>query len=534
MDRDPTRNRNRGDRAQPLADQGHLLLRLLAATAPDDGTLVLQLLGAAVENSTDAVVVSISDLHDPGALQIVYVNPALETLVAEKAAALGGRDPLLVVGGLLDRQSRAALLDATRERTTLTLERARIPRRRRSTFELRAVPIFQPSGPLTEWVWTIRDITDSVRQELGRQETLRNALSERTASLESAREELRIMQHLAPLATLAAGLAHDMNNLLLPMRAHLDCLATAGLAKDTLEHVGSLQSAVQYLRQLSESLRLFALDPDQPVTPEGATDLGSWWKETQPLLSSTTRPPIMLEIDLPPDLPPVALPPQLMTLAVLNLFGNAAEAIDGKGTVRFWARLGEDGTSVQVGVTDDGRGMPPAVRRRAFDPFFSTKRRKHGTGLGLALVHGLVRAAGGLVRIDSRVRRGTTVTLTLPIAPPATPSTHGKETSGTALIRVSNGRVAACFRSMLGATGIAVDPDPARCSVLVTEPTHAALEEARQLRARKPHAVIIAYGSGDPEWKRLGAAFIEEGAGPSTIRDALSRLVVKVPEGSSR
>ena len=297
MNRDPNRKPERDDRAIPLADRRHVLLRLLAATAPDDGTLVLQLLGAAVQKSTDAVVVSISDLKDPGALQIVYVNPTLEALVGEEASELGGRDPLVVVGGLLDRESRAALLEATRQRSPLTLERVRVPRRRRATYELRAVPIFQPSGPLTEWVWTIRDITASVREEQDRQETLRNALSERTASLESAREELRIMQHLAPLATLAAGLAHDMNNLLLPMGAHLDCLATAGGTPATLEHVASLRSAVQYLRQLSESLRLFALDPEPPATPVGTTDLRSWWKDTEPLLSSTTRPPLVLEVD---------------------------------------------------------------------------------------------------------------------------------------------------------------------------------------------------------------------------------------------
>ena len=534
MDRDPTRKPDRDDRAPPLADRHHVLLRLLAATAPDDGTLVLQLLGAAVQNSTDAVVVSISDLDNPAALQIVYVNPALEALVAEEAAELGGRDPLVVVAGLLDRESRAALLEATRQRSPLTLERVRVPRHRRATYELRAVPIFQPSGPLTEWVWTIRDITASVREELGRQETLRTALSERTASLESAREELRIMQHLAPLATLAAGLAHDMNNLLLPMGAHLDCLATAGLDPATLEHVGSLRSAVQYLRQLSESLRLFALDPDAPVTPQGTTDLRSWWKETEPLLSSTTRPPLVLEVDLPEDLPMVALPPQLLTLTVLNLFVNAAEAIDGKGTVRFWARAQKDETSVQMGVSDDGRGMPPSVRRRAFDPFFSTKRRKHGTGLGLALVHGLVRAAGGSVRIASTVGQGTTVTLTLPVAREVRLVSTDDVKVAAALVHVSNARVAACFRSILSAAGIAIDTDPARCSILVTEPSRASLEEARRVRALQPHGVIIVYGAEGPEWRRLGAVFIEEGAGPSTIRDALLRAVVKVPEGSSR
>jgi signal transduction histidine kinase len=522
------------DRSRSLAEGGRFLLRLLAATAPDDGTLVLRLLGAAVANSTDAVVVSISDLEDPGELQIVYVNPALEALVAESAAKLAGRDPLEVIGGCLDRASRAALVDAMRQRVPLTLQRARISRRRRSTFELRAVPIFQAGGPLTEWVWTIRDISDSVRQELGRQETLRNALTERTASLESAREELRVMQHLAPLATLAAGLAHDMNNLLLPMRAHLDCLEISGLAAEALEHVSSLQGAVQYLSQLSESLRLFALDPDQPVPPGGVTDLRSWWSETEPLLSSAIRPPVTLEVHLPDDLPPVPLPAQLLTLAALNLFVNASEAFNGRGTVTFSARLVEESAAVEVRVADDGCGMPPGVRQRAFDPFFSTKRRKHGTGLGLALVHGVVSAAGGCVSIDSAEGRGTSVTLTLPVARAGTAAVDAKRSSGTASVRVSSGRVAACFRSLLTAAGLTIGADSETCSVLVTEPGRAALEAARRLKARDPRAVIIVYGAGDPDWVRLGAAFIEDGAGPSVIRDALARLVIKGEGGFPR
>ena len=94
--------------------------------------------------------------------------------------------------------------------------------------------------------------------------------------------------------------------------------------------------------------------------------------------------------------------------------------------------------------------------------------------------------------------------------------------------------MAACFRSILSAAGISIDSDPVRCSILVTEPSRAALEEARRLRALHPHGTIVVYGPEGPEWRRMGAVFIGEGTGPSAIRDVLRRVVVKMPEESPR
>src|SRR5690606_31147763 len=104
-----------------------------------------------------------------------------------------------------------------------------------------------------------------------------------------------------------------------------------------------------------------------------------------------------------------------LTQAVLNLVSNAGDALGGPGQVRVWAELAEGGGHVRLGVTDNGPGMTPEVAKRAMEPFFTTKARGVGTGLGLSLVHGVVKRIGGSVRIDTMLGRGTTIVLELPI-----------------------------------------------------------------------------------------------------------------------
>jgi PAS domain S-box-containing protein len=530
MSREKPASRSAPDVRFRPEDDAKPSLRLLAASAQDGGTLILQLLSAAVEHSPDGVVVSISDLTDSSELQIVYTNPAFEALAAASPSTLTGQDPLAVVGDLVDGPTRTALADAVSQRTPLTMEYTRDSPGSGGFFELRAVPISGGAEPLTEWVWIFRDITRRVREERSQRVSLQEELRERSQSLAEAEGELRIMQRLAPLATLAAGLGHDMSNLLLPMRAHLEALATAVREPSAVEHVDALHSVLRYIQQLTDSLRLMALDPDRPLVSGKTTDLHEWWETTEPLLSSVIRPSVHLGVGLPEGLPPVRVAPHLLTLAVLNLLVNANEAIDGEGEIRVWARPERGGAEVHIGVTDDGRGMSPEVRERAFDPFFSTKRRHHATGFGLPLVHGVVRAAQGVVKADSREGGGTTVTLTLPVAEAATVSSSHR-TERTAVVRVDDERIAALLRTMLIASGFTPGADPATCSVLVTDPSPGALDEVRDLRARAAGVQVFVYGAGGAEWDRLGATLIERDAGPSAIRRAFSRLMVVADGG---
>lgn len=496
-----------------------------AASTRTDGEGILRLLRAAVEHSPDGVVVSIGVPADPSGLQIVYVNPAFEALAQAQPTSLLGRNPLAVVRGLLDLPTRTALGDAVARGIPVTIESAGAPHCPERSYELSAIPIAREAEPLMEWVWTVRDITKRVKGEERRRTDLQDVLRARNESLAEAREELRVMQRLAPLATLAAGLGHDMSNLLLPMRAHLDRLATITRDPSAVGHLDALHSVLRYLQQLTDSLRLMALDPDRPIVSGETTDLTEWWSVAEPLLLSVIHPSIHRVVDLPDGLPPIRVAPHFLTLAVLNLILNANEAISENGEIRIWAEPKDGGTHVRVGVTDDGCGMSPNVRERAFDPFFSTKRRRHATGLGLALVHGVMRGTQGVVEVETREGEGTTVTLTLPVAEAKAPSPGADEK--TAVVRVSDERVAALMRAMLGAAGFAPGPDPTTCSVLVTDAAPGVVEELRSLQARSCGAQVFVYGATrSPEWNRLGAVVIPRDAGPSEIGRAFSRLLV--------
>lgn len=252
------------------------------------------------------------------------------------------------------------------------------------------------------------------RAELARhRDHLEELVAERTAELRASHQQLRLAERLASVGTLAAGLGHDMNNLLFPVLCRLDALDAAGLDDQAAEEVAQVRQSIEYLQQLSDGLRLMVLDPDDPDASRHTTDLRSWADEVAPLLRAALPRESTLEYDIPDDVPPIAVAPHRLTQAVYNLVVNASEAISRGGTITVRAEVQGEGRLVRVSVTDNGKGMPAEVAGRALEPFFTTKKRHLSTGLGLALVHGVATSAGGSVEIESSPGAGTTVTLNL-------------------------------------------------------------------------------------------------------------------------
>jgi signal transduction histidine kinase len=99
----------------------------------------------------------------------------------------------------------------------------------------------------------------------------------------------------------------------------------------------------------------------------------------------------------------------------MNLILNAAEAMEGKGTLTLTTRRSATPGCVEFQVIDTGCGIPEEIRSRVFEPFFTTKEVGKGTGLGLSMAYGIVERHGGKIHIDSKVNEGTTFTVRLPI-----------------------------------------------------------------------------------------------------------------------
>ena len=273
---------------------------------------------------------------------------------------------------------------------------------------------------------------------------------------------LRQSDRLASLGTLAAGLGHDMNNVLFPVRAHLNALAADAAepgAATRRGHVAQIARGIEYLQKLADGLHYLVHDPGHADGGRDGAKLAEWWRGTGALLTRSLPPLTVVEVDVPEALPRVRASEHALTQAVLNLLVNAGEAIAsvpnrGPGRVRVSAHAAPDGQAILLTVADDGPGMPESVRKRAFDMFFTTKVRGLGTGLGLAMVNRVAREAGGSASIESEPGKGTAVTLRLPIAA-GEPEFAGAGVAVTS----SDGRAAGFIESALAGRGFAVLPD---------------------------------------------------------------------------
>lgn len=236
-------------------------------------------------------------------------------------------------------------------------------------------------------------------------------------------------QRIETMTTLAGGIAHDYNDLLTVIAGHASLLdVELGPDHPHRAHLDAIREAAARGAELTHQLLSFS--QHQVIVPQ-VLDLNAAIGTVLPALRQAVTASVELRVVSGPGPIMVEVDPGEVARALLHLIVNAGDAIDGSGTITIATSgpgtdtTGEpsdaDGPSMAtLTVTDDGRGMSPEVRARAFEPFFTSKRRGSGTGLGLAAVHGMVRQAGAEVSLASEQGRGTTVTITIPVvAPPA-------------------------------------------------------------------------------------------------------------------
>jgi|GEM_PF-4576951 len=362
---------------------------------------------------------------------------------------------------------------------------------------------------------------------------LEHIIAERTAALEASHQRLRVSERMASIGTLAAGLGHDMGNLLLPIRVRAELIRSLPVPPEALEHLDVIEQSAKYLRNLSQGLRLLAMDPDDDAASAGATDIAPWWNDNRGLLRGAL--PVRAEVSarIAPGLPLARVAPHRLTQAILNLFTNSAEATLGRdpATITFWAEP-DPGGGVRIGITDNGAGMSLEVRRRALEPFFSTKDRGVSTGLGLSLVHGIARSAGGEVGIDSEPGAGCTVWLRLPAAP-------SRPAAGTPGCRIAVGvrdpRRRALVVAMARAEGLEVVDTTADVSVWAIDADTVSVAAARDFLAASKDRRVVAIGVEGPEWEALGPSLfvIPPVPVPGRVRQILRAACGLTPSSES-
>jgi len=245
-------------------------------------------------------------------------------------------------------------------------------------------------------------------------------------------EQLRRVQKLDSVGRLAAGVAHDFNNMLLGILGHADLLRDRlGASDPRLEHVDAIQAAAERCSDLSR--RLLAFSRCQMLELR-VVDLREVVQRMEGLLRGTLREDVRLRVLVPEEPCPVKADVGQLDHVVMNLAVNAQDAMPTGGTLTVQVTAasasaerplhpdGPPGDRVELIVADTGCGMDAFTREHAFEPFFTSKEPGKGTGLGLAMVHGIVKQHGGSIQLASEVGAGTTFTICLPASTEAVPA----------------------------------------------------------------------------------------------------------------
>lgn len=280
---------------------------------------------------------------------------------------------------------------------------------------------FTAEGVERETLWkgrVVQNLKGSLLKQAGRPVGAVLLVEDITERVELERS-VRQAEKLAALGTLAAGLAHELNNPIgiISSRAELMQLETEGapLPERLRDDFAVIHKNAQRVARIVQGLLSFSRHSSGQ---QGPVDLNRLVDETLLLVEKqVVKDGVTLKKSLSEDLPPVWGDGNALQQVVMNLLTNARDAVGGHGEIAVETGVAKGPGAVRLTVRDTGPGIPPEILPRIFEPFFTTKAT--GTGLGLSISYGIVREHLGTVDVESRPGQGTTFTLTLPTRRPA-------------------------------------------------------------------------------------------------------------------
>ncbi len=389
----------------------------------------------------------------------------------------------------------------------------------------------------------------------------------REARERRAEASLRQAQKLEAVGTLAGGIAHDFNNLLAIIQGNAELMDEAlGPDHELAEPLADLRVAARRAKELVTRILTFSR---QRETQLQRVVLPTTVDEVVRLLRSTIPARVDLTAVVAPDAPAVLADPTQLHQLVVNLVTNAWQAL-GAGGGRVTIEVDRAERHAELGarelgvlrVRDDGPGIDPAVQARIFEPFFTTKGSGGGTGLGLSVVHGIVRAHGGALSVDSAPGQGATFSVYLPAAgraetttPPPAPSVARAQGAGERVLLVDDEEMLVkTVQRQLESLGYRVesfrDPtaalrvflaDPARFALVVTDhdmPGLSGIELAAQARARAPELPVVLMSGFLTEAEHAHAyqvgvgRVLDKPAGLDELAEALREARARLPAGA--
>jgi PAS domain S-box-containing protein len=241
------------------------------------------------------------------------------------------------------------------------------------------------------------------------------ALKRAEAERRALERQVHHSQRLEALGTLAGGVAHEINNALVPVIA-LTKMVAGKLPDDSRErrNLGVVVTGAERSRDLVKQILAFSRKEEEERRRE-SVDLGAVLREALQLMRATLPASIRVAEDIEPA-PAITGDPSQLQQVIVNLMTNAAQAIgQEQGRITVSLRPDAGGADLRLSVADTGCGMDETTLARIFEPFFTTKPVGEGTGLGLSMVHGILKGHGGRIEVKSTPGQGTCFDLVLPI-----------------------------------------------------------------------------------------------------------------------
>ncbi len=252
-------------------------------------------------------------------------------------------------------------------------------------------------------------------------QVLSSAFNDMASSLKDQCLRMQQTERLAVVGELAAGLAHEVKNPLAGIKVSIEVLANElPLGQEDKEVFLRIINEIYRIETLLKSLLSYARPPEPETAPLDLHQLldttikSAGYSLINPANTAKLIKEIEIVKDFSPELPPVIADRGQIQQVFLNLMLNAIDAIPAKGTITITTQK-ESNHTVQISITDTGKGMSPENMNKIFNPFFTTKPK--GTGLGLAICKRLIELHNGTIHVSSTPGEGTTFYITIPEKP---------------------------------------------------------------------------------------------------------------------